>query len=196
LITIDDVCYLLLYFVVVYFVLSFFLIFSENISPSIKGFKLKSSFVKSGSFSHLKFNHFLAFFVLVKKRKWSRQIPSDFDTLVKFSDVIRHQLDLHGFSFNIRCKINELIFSLQKFLMLLFIHGQVFLSIAFDRVFLILDHAFFHTHKLTYSISLKGVQQSLKSISEMLGVFVNNLRHNFSFLLWHLVTCSLSLYIR
>ena len=66
--------------------------------------------------------------------------------------------------------------------MLLLIHSQIFLSITLYCIFLILYHWFFHGHKFTNRISFECIEKMLQSISKMLCIFINNLRHNLSLL--------------
>lgn len=60
--------------------------------------------------------------------------------LVEFCDVRGHQLDLHRLLFHVRSKADELVFSFKQLLVLLFIHRQISLGVAFDCFFLVLQH--------------------------------------------------------
>ena len=73
--------------------------------------------------------------------------------------MVRHQLNLHRLSFDLTRQANQFILRLQQLLMLLLIHGQIFLGIIFDGVLLILQHALLHRHELTHRISFEAIQQ-------------------------------------
>ena len=72
--------------------------------------------------------------------------------------------------------------------MLLLVHGQVLLSIVFDGVLLILQHALLHRHELAHCVRLEAIQQMLQSIAEVFGILIDDLRQHFPFLPWLVVS--------
>lgn len=106
----------------------------------------------------------------------------DFYPIIKFGNMIDHQLNLHGLFLHITWETYQFIFSLEKLLMFFLIHSQVFLRVTLDCIFLIFNHWFLHGHKLTDRISFEGIEKMLKSIPKMLCILIYYLWHNLSLL--------------
>ena len=64
--------------------------------------------------------------------------------------------------------------------MFFFIHRKILMSITFYLLVLVFKHCFFHWHKFTNCIYFESVQEMLKSISKLLCILINHLRHNLS----------------
>ena len=65
--------------------------------------------------------------------------------------------------------------------MFLFIHCQITLSVIFYWLFLAVQHSFFHWHKLADCICFESIEQMFQPVSEMLSIFIYNLRQYLSF---------------
>lgn len=154
--------------------------FSPDIPPSTESLNFHSPIVISLGLSVLYFESLLFDFVFVQKWKRLRQILDSFESVIKFTDVAWHKLNLDGLFLKIFWRLNQWMFCCQKFLMLFLIHLQVLLSVWFNSFLLILKHGLFHAHKLPNSVSLKRIEQVLQSIFEMLSVLIHNLGNDWT----------------
>lgn len=65
--------------------------------------------------------------------------------------------------------------------MFFLVHGEIVLGVIFYGFPLILKHAFLHGHEFADCVCFESIQQMFKPISKHFGVFIDNLRQNFSF---------------